>query len=49
MAGRAYINRIGCAVPAHDVHRKFVDFAPRLLADERARRLFARMAERSHV
>jgi predicted naringenin-chalcone synthase len=49
MTGRAYINRIGCAVPAHDVHRKFVDFAPRLLADERARRLFARMAERSQI
>jgi predicted naringenin-chalcone synthase len=46
---RAFINRIGRAVPAHDVHRKFVDFAPRLLADERARRLFARMAERSQI
>jgi len=46
---RAFINRIGRAVPAHDVHRKFVDFAPRLLADERARRLFARMADRSHI
>lgn len=49
MAERAFINRIGCAVPAHDVHGKFVDFAPRLLADDRARRLFARMAERSHI
>lgn len=49
MTGRAYINRIGCAVPAHDVHRKFLDFAPRLLVDERARKLFARMAERSHI
>lgn len=46
---RAYINRIGRAVPAHDVHRKFVTFAPTLLADERARRLFARMAERSQI
>jgi alpha-pyrone synthase len=45
----AFINRIGRAVPAHDVHRKFVDFAPRLLADQRAQRLFARMAERSHI
>ncbi|HTI86188.1 MAG TPA: type III polyketide synthase [Alphaproteobacteria bacterium] len=46
---RAFINRIGRAVPAYDVHRKFVDFAPRLLADERAHRLFARMAERSQI
>lgn len=49
MPGRAFINRIGCAVPAHDIHRKFVAFAPRLLADERARRLFERMADRSHI
>lgn len=49
MPERAFINRIGCAVPAHDIHRKFVGFAPRLLADERARRLFERMAERSQI
>jgi predicted naringenin-chalcone synthase len=49
MTGRAYINRIGCAVPAHDVHRKFLDFAPRLLSDERMRRLFGRMVERSQI
>jgi alpha-pyrone synthase len=49
MPESAFINRIGRAVPGHDIHRKFVDFAPRLLADERGRRLFARMAERSHI
>jgi alpha-pyrone synthase len=45
----AYINRIGTAVPVHDVHRKFVDYAPSLLTDERMRRLFRRMAERSQI
>ncbi|MBP2312565.1 type III polyketide synthase [Azospirillum soli] len=44
-----HINRIGTAVPAHDVHRKFVEFAPKLLSDERARRLFQRMAERCQI
>jgi alpha-pyrone synthase len=49
MLERVFINRIGCAVPEHDVHRKFVDFAPRLLARDRDRRLFERMAERSRI
>lgn len=44
-----YINRIATAVPPHDVHRKFVDYAPSLLPDERSRRLFRRMAERSQI
>lgn len=46
---RVFINRIGCAVPAHDVHRKFIDFVPRLIASARDRRLFERMAERSLI
>ncbi len=45
----AFINRIATAVPPHDVHRKFVDYAPRLLADPRAERLFRRMAERAQI
>lgn len=45
----AYINRIATSVPTFDVHRKFVEFAPSLLADERARRLFRRMAERAQI
>lgn len=49
MTYSAFINKIGCAVPRHDFHRKFVDFAPLLLADERDRRLFMRMAERSQI
>lgn len=44
-----FINRIATAVPAHDVHQKFVAYAPTLLADERARLLFRRMAERSQI
>ncbi len=44
-----YINRIATAVPTHDVHRKFLDYAPSMLADERARRLFRRMTERADI
>ncbi|HZU88363.1 MAG TPA: type III polyketide synthase [Stellaceae bacterium] len=40
---------MGCAVPAHDFHRKFVEFAPRLLADREQRQVFARMAERCRI
>jgi predicted naringenin-chalcone synthase len=45
----AYVNRIATAVPEFDVHRKFVEYAPRLLGDGRTRRLFARMAERAEI
>jgi predicted naringenin-chalcone synthase len=45
----AYINAIACAVPPHDVHAKFLDYAPRLLADERNRKLLARMAGRAEI
>jgi predicted naringenin-chalcone synthase len=44
-----YLNRVATAVPPFDVHRKFVEHAPRLLTDERARRLFGRMAERAQI
>jgi predicted naringenin-chalcone synthase len=46
---KVFINRIGCAVPEHDVHRKFVEFAPLLLADRQQRQVFARMAERCQI
>jgi predicted naringenin-chalcone synthase len=46
---RAFINRIGTATPEHEVHGKFVDYAPSLLADERARRLFQRMVDRADI
>ena len=45
----AFINRIGTSVPANDVHGAFVSFATTLLPDERLRRLFRRMADRSGI
>ncbi|MGQ9368202.1 type III polyketide synthase [Azospirillum sp. ST 5-10] len=45
----AYLNRIGTAVPSHDIHAEFVVTAQTLLPDPRARRLFARMAERCGI
>jgi predicted naringenin-chalcone synthase len=47
--GEAFLNRIGTAVPPHEVHGKFVAYAPRLLQTERDRRLFERMAEKSDI
>jgi predicted naringenin-chalcone synthase len=44
-----FINRIATAVPAHDMHEKFVAYAPSLLADKRERLLFGRMAERAQI
>jgi predicted naringenin-chalcone synthase len=44
-----FLNRIGTAVPPHQVHDKFVAYAPRLLPGARERRLFERMAERSGI
>ena len=38
-----YINRITTAVPPYDIHRKFVDYVPSMLDDERSRALFQRM------
>ena len=46
---RAHINAIGTAVPGHDVHRAFIDWAEAQIADARARALFRRMAERSGI
>ncbi len=44
----AYINRIATVVPENDVHQSFVRFA-RTLLDQRCRRLFDRMADRSQI
>ncbi len=44
-----HINRIGTAVPAHDVHAAFVTFARTLLQGEKARTTFDRMTERSGI
>jgi predicted naringenin-chalcone synthase len=45
----AYINRISTSVPPHDVHSAFVEFAGQMLADQRLRPLFARMAAKSGI
>ncbi|MDQ2804241.1 MAG: type III polyketide synthase [Pseudomonadota bacterium] len=44
----AHINRIGAAVPDHDIHASFIAFARTLLA-EKTRAVFDRMAERSGI
>ena len=45
----AYLNQIATAVPDHDVHSKFVDYAPFLLSEERHRTLLRRMATRAEI
>jgi alpha-pyrone synthase len=45
----AYINRIATAVPPHDVHRAFVDFADSMLAEGTVRNLFRRMVRLSAI
>lgn len=45
----AYVNRIGTAVPDHDVHQTFIGFVNGMLPDERSRRLFGRMAKRAGI
>lgn len=45
----AWINRIGTAVPPHDVHAKFVDFVRTLLQDARSRAVFDRMARLADI
>ena len=46
---RAFINAVAGAVPHHDVHRLFIDWAEGRIQDPRLRRLFLRMAERSGI
>lgn len=45
----AHINRIATAVPAHDVHAAFVEFARTLLDDARVRAVFDRMAAKAQI
>ena len=45
----AHINRIATAVPRHDVHAPFIDFAASLLAEGAARNLFRRMVRMSAI
>ncbi len=46
---RAYLQRIGTAVPEHDIHETFVTFAGNMLSDHRARSIFHRMATKSDI
>ncbi|HEX5361719.1 MAG TPA: type III polyketide synthase [Fluviicoccus sp.] len=45
----AYINGIGTAVPEHDIHQPINAVMRTMLPDQRSRRLFDRMAERSGI
>lgn len=45
----AYINRIATAVPPHDVHHAFIDFAETLLPEGTERSLFRRMVRMSAI
>lgn len=45
----AYLQRIGVAVPDHDIHEKFVQFAEDMLLDSRAKALFRRLASKSGI
>lgn len=43
------LNALATAVPDHDIHQAFIDWATPRLDDERIRALFARMAARSGI
>ncbi|KFG68466.1 type III polyketide synthase [Microvirga sp. BSC39] len=45
----AYINRIGTAVPEHDVHQTFIGFVDRFLPERKEKLLFRRMVQRSGI
>jgi predicted naringenin-chalcone synthase len=45
----AHINRIGTAVPDHDVHDAYVRFIDSILPDRRSQALFRRMAQRAEI
>ncbi len=44
-----YLNAIGTAVPGHDIHHAFVDWARGRIAQPRALKLFDRMAARAGI
>jgi len=45
----AFINRIATAVPPHDVHQAFIEFAKNLVPEGTTRNLFKRMARMSGI
>ena len=48
-SSRPFINAVAGAVPGHDVHRLFIDWAQQQVEDPRLRKLFMRMADRSGI
>ena len=46
---QAYLQRIGTAVPEHDIHEPFVTFAQKMLSDRRASVIFQRLASKSGI
>lgn len=46
---QACINRVATAVPDHDVHGAFIEFAEQMLLDRRDRVLFQRLAAKSEI
>ena len=49
MTAIAHVNRIGTAVPRHEVHDAFVAFVTGTIADEKHRRVFERMVARAGI
>lgn len=45
----ARINAIGMAIPGHDIHQAFIDWAEKRVSDPREAGLFSRMAARSGI
>ncbi len=46
---QAHLQRIATAVPDHDIHQSFVDFAGEMLDDPRARSIFQRLVAKSDI
>lgn len=49
MAADPFIHALATATPDHDIHAAFVDWAQNRITDDRIRRLFDRMANRSGI
>lgn len=46
---QAHLQRIATAVPDHDIHQSFIDFAGEMLQDARARSIFQRLVAKSDI
>ena len=46
---KTYLQRIATAVPDHDIHESFVEFAWNMLEDPRARAIFERLVAKSDI